>query len=246
MTTTQQIEFVGLDGIKCDLVDYMGDDYSVVRSARVSYAKDDPGVFFDVSQQTIDELNRAKGLVNMLMRDHHGTPFEHNSITFMVTAPIFVVREHHRHRVGHSYNEASGRYTKMAPQVYLPDAVRMEPPKVEGERTPVYATVDAPVGLTTAVRCSLERFYKSAFDEYHYLLGLGVKREMARIVLPLATMTRYYWTCNARSLMHFLNLRNAPDAQFEIRHLAQQVEARFADLFPVTHEAFVRHGRVAP
>lgn len=241
MTTTEQakVEFVGLGGIKVELVDVMGDDLSIVRSARVSYDRDDV-------IRAEDTASRDRGLIDMLMRDHHGTPFEHNSMTFMVTAPIFVVREHHRHRVGHSYNEISGRYTKLAPQFYVPDVIRMEPPKVEGQRTPVYASVDATDAGTTVLRKSMKNHLFAAFEEYEYLLGLGVKREVARMVLPLSTMTRYYWTCNARSLMHFLNLRNAPDAQFEIQWLAGQAEDIFEDLFPATYDAFVKHGRVAP
>src|SRR5215218_9568259 len=100
--------FVALDGV-------FADDLAVVNGARVS--------FNDASDQMSE---RDAGLIRFLMRNRHGSPFEHGYFRFVVKAPLFVVREHHRHRAGHSYNEWSGRYAKMDAEFYVPDNVRTQ------------------------------------------------------------------------------------------------------------------------
>src|SRR5262249_17972794 len=100
--------FLALDGV-------LASDLAVVNGARVSF------------NTTSDEMTeRDGGLIRFLMRDHHGSPFEHGYFRFIVKAPIFVVREHHRHRAGHSYNEWSGRYSKMEAEFYVADFVRTQ------------------------------------------------------------------------------------------------------------------------
>ena len=99
------------DDVTVELIDSMASDLSVVRSAKVSTVGD---------LSTLEsDAEKSAGLINFLMRDRHGTPFEHNSMTFFVSAPIFVFREFHRHRIA-SYNEESGRYKKLQPVFYVP------------------------------------------------------------------------------------------------------------------------------
>jgi thymidylate synthase (FAD) len=215
--------FVALDGA-------LASDLAVVNAARVSF------------NQSSDELtDRDAGLIKFLMREKHGSPFEHGYFRFLVKAPLFVVREHHRHRAGHSYNEWSGRYAKMEPEFYVPDNVRSQVGKPGA-----YTFEPMSKEETENARKEVEDAGRAAFQAYERLLERGVAKEVARTVLPLATYTKYYWSCNPRSLMHFVALRNSAAAQFEIRQYAQAAESFLAALMPATHDAFVSNGRVAP
>lgn len=215
--------FLALDGA-------FASDLAVANGARVSFNR--------ASQEMTD---KDGGLIRFLMRDHHGSPFEHGYFRFIVKAPIFVVREHHRHRAGHSYNEWSGRYAKMDAEFYVPDYVRTQVGK-PGAYT--FEPVDPEV--RDAARHEIEQQAAEAFAAYERMLELGVAKEVARSVLPLAMYTKYYWSCNPRSLMHFCGLRNSEFAQYEIREYAKAAESFLERLMPVTHAAFVANGRVAP
>ena len=215
--------YVALDGA-------LASDLAVANGARVS---------FNQASQELSE--RDEGLIRFLMRDRHGSPFEHGYFRFIVKAPIFVVREHHRHRAGHSYNEWSGRYSKMKAEFYIPDNVRTQTGK-PGAYT--FEPVDPETRL--AAREEIERQSLEAFAAYERMLELGVAKEIARSVLPLNMYTTYYWSCNPRSLMHFCSLRNSGSAQFEIREVAKAAESFFAGRMPVTHAAFVENDRTAP
>jgi thymidylate synthase (FAD) len=215
--------FIALDGA-------FASDLAVANGARVSFNR--------ASQEMTD---KDGGLIRFLMRDHHGSPFEHGYFRFIVKAPIFVVREHHRHRAGHSYNEWSGRYAKMEAEFYIPDYVRTQVGK-PGSYTFEPVTPD----VRNAAREEIERHAEEAFAAYERMLDLGVAKEVARTVLPLNMYTKYYWSCNPRSLMHFCSLRNSEFAQYEIREYAKAAESFLERLLPVTHAAFVENGRVAP
>ena len=215
--------FLALDGA-------LASDLAVANGARVS--------FNQASQVLAD---RDEGLIRYLMRDHHGSPFEHGYFRFIVKAPIFVVREHHRHRAGHSYNEWSGRYSKMQAEFYVPDNVRTQVGK-PGAYT--FEPVDEET--RDAAREEIERQSQEAFAAYERMLELGVAKEVARSVLPLNMYTTYYWSCNPRSLMHFCSLRNSEFAQYEIRRYAQAAERFLERHMPVTHAAFVANDRTAP
>ena len=215
--------FVALDGV-------LASDLAVVNGARVS---------FNQASQTLSE--RDEGLIRFLMRDRHGSPFEHGYFRFIVKAPLFVVREHHRHRAGHSYNEWSGRYSKMKAEFYVPDYVRTQTGKPGA-----YTFEPVEPSTREAAREEIERQSLEAFASYERMLELGVAKEVARSVLPLNMYTTYFWSCNPRSLMHFCSLRNSEAAQFEIREFAQAAESFLAREMPVTHAAFVANNRVAP
>ena len=215
--------FLALDGA-------LASDLAVVNAARVSF-----------NQASEEMTERDEGLIRFLMRNRHGTPFEHGYFRFLVKAPLFVVREHHRHRSGHSYNEWSGRYSRMEAEFYVPDNVRTQVGK-PGAYT--FEPVDD--DTREAARGEIETQSANAFAAYERMLERGVAKEVARTVLPLAMFTKYFWSCNPRSLMHFCSLRNHDDAQYEIRRYAAAAESFLERLMPVTYAAFVANGRLAP
>jgi thymidylate synthase (FAD) len=213
------------------LDDAMADDLSVVNGARVSFAR---------RKEEMDESD--EGLIRFLMRDRHGTPFEHNSFRFHIRAPLFVAREWMRHRVG-SFNEFSLRYAKATDDFYVPEA---EDVRSQVGKPGAYSFEPVSPEIAEETRDKLQAVYETAYDTYQELVELGVARELARCALPVGAYTEFYWTVNARSLMNFLSLRNAQTAQREIRRYAEACERFLERLMPVTHAAFVAAGRVAP
>ena len=213
------------------LDDAMADDLSVVNSARVSFGR-----------RVVDMTDGDAGLIRFLMRERHGTPFEHNAFRFHVRCPIFVAREWFRHRVG-SFNEFSMRYAKATDDFYVP-----EPDDVRTQvgKPGAYSFEPVEPELAEAARDELRAVYEAAFETYERLVEQGVARELARAVLPVGAYTEFYWTVNARALMNFVSLRNAETAQREIRRYAEAAERFLAERMPVTHAAFVAAGRVAP
>jgi len=209
----------------------MADDLSVVNAARVSFA------------QHTDEMDeRDHGLIRFLMRERHGTPFEHNALRFHIKCPIFVCREWQRHRIG-SFNEWSARYSQLEAEFYLPEA---EDVRTQVGKPGNYTFEQVDGELAEGVRDAQRAVYEQAYSTYQELLDKGIAKEIARNVLPVAIYTQFYWTVNARSLMNFVSLRNAETAQREIRHYGAAVEALFARCMPITHAAFVANDRRAP
>ena len=229
--------------VTVELVRASASDGDVLFAARVSTK----------GEQSLADVNadpeRSKGLLNYLMRDRHGSPFEHNSMTFFVQAPIFVFREMMRHRIA-SYNEESGRYRQLEPVFYVPGPQR----KLVQEGKPGhYEFVDGTPEQHKLVTEATKRACEQAYAAYLEMLQAGVAREVARGVLPVATYSSAYVTMNARSLMHFLSLRTKRDdsrfpsfPQREIEMVAERMEAEWAQLMPLTHAAFEAHGRVSP
>lgn len=226
------------------LVHHVGGDISVLASMMVSTQ----------AEGSLDMIHNGdaaenEGKIRFLMSHRHGTPFEHNQFCFFISAGIFVFREFHRHRIGWSYNEESGRYKALKPKFYIPSVDR--PLKQEG-KPGHYTMVPAPE-IHPALVEALQEQYLGAYECYEYLLGLGVARELARLVLPVGIYSSMYATCNARSLMAFLSLRTEHErAQFpskpqlEIQQVAGAMEAFFAFHMPITYQAFCDFGRVAP
>lgn len=213
------------------LDDAMASDLSVVNAARVSFAR------------RKDEMDEAdEGLIRFLMRDRHGTPFEHNAFRFHIRAPIFVAREWMRHRVG-SFNEFSMRYAKATDEFYVPDA---DDVRSQVGRPGAYSFEPVDPELAEQTRQELRAVYEQAYATYERLVEAGVARELARSVMPVGAYTEFFWTINARSLMNFVSLRAAETAQREIRRYAEACETFLAEKMPVTHAAFVAAGRTAP
>ena len=183
------------------------------------------------------------------MRDRHGSPFEHNSMTFYVQAPIFVFREFMRHRIA-SYNEESARYRELNPVFYVPADDRN---LVQQGKPGAYDFVPGTSEQVALTQEATKRAVTVAYDEYERMLAAGVAREVARGVLPVATYSSMYVTMNARSLMNFLSLRTKREGthfpsfpQREIEMVAEKMEDLWAQLMPMTYAAFNEFGRVSP
>ena len=216
--------FVRLDGA-------LADDLSVVNGARVSFAR---------RKEEMDESD--EGLIRFLMRERHGTPFEHNAFRFHVRCPIFVAREWFRHRVG-SFNEFSMRYARASDEFYVPDA---EDVRTQVGKPGAYSFEPVSDELAEQTREKLQEVYEAAYQTYEELVEAGVAREVARAVLPVGAYTEFYWTVNARSLMNFISLRNSETAQREIRRYAEACERFLEEQMPVTYAAFVANDRTSP
>jgi len=223
-----------------DLVRSAGNDDAVLQAMLVSTLKD--GLVMDEAAK--------KGRIAFMMKNLHGSVFEHNMMTFRVEAPIFVFREWHRHRIGIGINEASGRYTELPPVFYIPGPER---PLVQVGKPGAYEYVAGSTmdyeWLVADMKDNAARQYLS----YKARLNTGIAKEVARMSLGVNIYSTMYWTCNARSMMAFLSLRtNEPKSMFpskpmkEIEVCARMMEAKFAELFPITYEAFCEHGRVCP
>jgi thymidylate synthase (FAD) len=241
VTDAEEIEF--RSDMTVELVKATASDADVLFAARVSTK----------GEQSLEDVHadpsRSQGLINYLMRDRHGSPFEHNSMTFFVSAPIFVFREFHRHRMA-SYNEESGRYRELRPVFYVPGPSRQ---LVQQGKPGHYVFVDGSQEQHDLAVAATKEACRQAYAAYQEMLTAGIAREVARVVLPVATYSSMYVTMNARSLMNFLSLRTKREGsafpsfpQREIEMVAEQMEAEWARLMPLTHAAFNAAGRVAP
>lgn len=232
--------------VTVELVRSSAHDSDVLFAARVSTQGEQT---LEAAQDADLDTSRSKGLINYLMRDRHGSPFEHNSMTFYVQAPIFVFREFMRHRIA-SYNEESGRYRELNPVFYVPGPERN---LVQVGKAGAYDFHPGTAQQTELAVSEAKAQATSAYEAYQRMLEAGIAREVARIVLPLSIYSSMYVTMNARSLMNFLSLRTKREGthfpsfpQREIEMAAEQMESFFADLMPLTYAAFNENGRVAP
>ena len=236
-------EIIFREDMSVELVKSSASDADVVWAARVSTAGDksleDVGV----------DASKSEGLINYLARERHGSPFEHTSMTFFVSAPIFVFREFMRHRIA-SYNEESGRYRELKPVFYVPSKDRK---LVQIGKAGSYTFVEGTSEQYEITVASIKETCQLAYENYQKMLTAGVAREVARAVLPVTLYSSMYVTMNARALMNFLSLRTARDGshfpsypQREIEMVAEKMEAEFAKLMPITYGAFQKSGRIAP
>jgi len=231
------------DDVSVELVKSSASDADVIWAARVSTAGD----------KSLEDVGadpaKSEGLINYLARERHGSQFEHTSMTFFISAPIFVFREFMRHRIA-SYNEESGRYRELRPVFYVPSKDRK---LVQVGKPGAYSFVE---GTTEQYQMTVDAIKETctlAYENYQKLLTAGVAREVARAVLPVTLYSSMYVTMNARALMNFLSLRTARDGshfpsypQREIEMVAEKMEAEFAKLMPITYGAFQKSGRIAP
>lgn len=228
------------------LVDSMASDEAVVQAAQVS-AYGERDIQELIEKYEAGNLN-VERFITALMKGRHGSPFEHTAFKFFVEAPIFVVREWQRHRMS-SFNEMSGRYTKLMPKFYIPTEDR----PVVNVGTSMKPKFDHNVYANHKAREVIAVNSRQAWNDYNGLLGRDVAPEVARMVLPLNIYTQFYWTVNARSLMNFISLRVQSEnstfpsyPQLEIQMGAEKIEEQFKLIMPSTHRAFVLGGRVAP
>jgi len=236
--------------VTVELVRSSAHDSDVLFAARVSTQGEQT---LEESRKTpesaAEDAKRDKGLINYLMRDRHGSPFEHNSMTFYVQAPIFVFREFMRHRIA-SYNEESGRYRELNAVFYVPADDRN---LVQQGKPGAYDFVPGTPDQIKLTQEATKHAVTVAYEEYERMLAAGVAREVARGVLPVSTYSSMYVTMNARSLMNFLSLRTKREGthfpsfpQREIEMVAEKMEDIWAELMPMTYAAFNEFGRVSP
>jgi thymidylate synthase (FAD) len=224
-----------------ELVQHVGNDTGIAEAAWVSnYGGDIP----------TDRADRIPALINFLMRDRHGTPFEHNSLTFRVSAPLFVFYEWHRHRAGWSYSEESGRYRELEPVFYVPESDRN---LRQVGKPGAYEFQPGDYQQQQITMAGHKRVARYAWEEYQSLLENGIAREVARNVLPVSIFKTMYATCNLRSLLHFLSLRRTHSLSSvptfplrEIEMVAESLEDLAREKFPIAFACFNRQGRVAP
>lgn len=217
------------------LVDHMGSDLSIVRNARVSY---------DAAWRAGEDSGSDARLIRYLMNNGHNTPFESCTLTFEVKAPIFVLRQWHRHRT-QSYNELSARYRPLPEEFYVPEAhligkqnkdnKQMRDPLTEEEfnALPEEERLESMV-----IRNLIIESNQRAFHIYRDLIERGTPREIARSVLPVGTYSHMFTTMNLHNLFRFLSERLHPHAQYEIRVYAQAMLDLIRPLFPVTVDSF--------
>jgi len=202
------------------LVDVMGDDRAIVQAARVSYGEGTKTVREDAA------------LIDYLMRHRHTSPFEMVEFKFHVKAPLFVVRQWFRHRTA-SVNEVSGRYSVLKDEFYEPEAFRKQAGRNKQASEGALEDEEA-LDL-------LHRVKKETYEAYQALLEKGVAREMARMVLPLSLYTEFYWKQDLHNLFHFLKLRLAPEAQWEIRQYAKAIALLVKEKVPLAWQSYEEH-----
>ncbi|MFM2019839.1 MAG: hypothetical protein RL718_420 [Actinomycetota bacterium] len=233
--------------VTVELIRSSASDADVLFAARVSTQGEQT---LEGAQARDTEVGaRDKGLINYLMRDRHGSPFEHTSLTFYVQAPIFVFREFMRHRIA-SYNEESGRYRELRPVFYVPGEDRK---LIQVGKPGAYEFEDGTAEQTALVQQETMAVTRAAYESYQRMLEAGVAREVARIVLPVNIYSSMYVTMNSRALMNFLSLRTKREGthfpsfpQREIEMVAEKMEDFWAKTMPLTYESFNENGRVAP
>lgn len=226
-----------------ELVKSSAQDADVMWAAKVS----------TVGDQSLDDANAdteaSAGLINFLMANRHGSPFEHTHFTWYVNAPIFVFREFMRHRIA-SYNEESARYKQLDPKFYVPNAERN---LIQQGKPGAYVFVPGSAEQVALVTETIEASSTASYAAYETMLESGVAREVARAVLPVNIYSSMYTTMNARALMNFLSLRTEREGthfpsfpQREIEMVAEKMEKSFEEKMPLTYAAFNKNGRVAP
>lgn len=204
------------------LVDYLGGDASIAEAARVSYGRG--------TKKAADD----RALIRRLCRDVHTSPFEMVEFKFHAKLPIFVARQWIRHRTA-SVNEYSGRYSEMSDEFYLPapEVLRKQSKtnKQGGDEEL------SPEQKKFVLDLLLEEYARQRRG-YRELLDIDFARELARLPLSVANYTEWYWKIDLHNLMHFLRLRLAPEAQYEIRVFAEAIARITKDAAPFAFEAF--------
>lgn len=201
------------------LVDAMGNDLSIVRSARVSY---------DAAWRTGENEGSDKKLLKYLYNNNHSTPFEAVTFTFEVKAPIFVIRQWHRHRTW-TYNELSGRYRELPEEFYVPDPENIGKQSVNNKQGR-----DLSLERDMLIPSIIDHHSRACFESYRTLLSHDVPRELARMILPLNTYTHMFATVNLLNLLKFLDLRCDSHAQYEIRVYADALKELVKNVVPET------------
>lgn len=209
------------------LVDSMGNDEAIVRNARVSYA---------ANEKTGQNPEGDAKLINYLYRNGHNTPFESVEFQFHVKAPIFVFRQWHRHRTW-SYNEVSARYTELPEEFYVPSPETIGKQSKDNKQMRVMDDTN-----WNAVTYAMKVCNENAFDHYKKYIEVGVPRELARSVLPVATYSEMFAKVDLSNLFKFLHERLHEHSQYEIRVYAAAILELITPIVPEAVKAFEKHG----
>ena len=210
------------------LVDYMGNDEAIEQAARVSYGSG------------TRQVNETTGLLRYLMRGEHTSPYEMVEFKFHAKMPIFVARQWVRHRTA-SINEQSARYSVVESEFYIPDPEVISVQSVDNKQG---RGANVSTGYAEEIRVKLSDYYSGAHNLYDLLLNgegedrPGIARELARIPLPVATYTEWYWKIDLHNLLHFLKLRMDPHAQWEMRQYANAMAEIVKNSVPICWKAF--------
>ena len=219
------------------LVEHMGSDLSIVRNARVSY---------DAEWRAGEDEGKDVKLLNYLIKNGHTSPFESCQFTFEVKAPIFVLRQWHRHRTW-SFNEISARYAELPEEFYVPEMAQLGTQNASNKQMRDILEADEDIaGFKPTQRDSdavdlIRASCESAFRSYAALIAADVPRELARGVLPVNTYSHMFATVDLHNLMHFLRLRLHTHSQYEIRVYAEAMLQLIEPLVPHTVAAFREH-----
>lgn len=209
------------------LLEHMGSDLSVVRSARVSY---------DAEWRAGEDEGKDAKLIDYLVRNHHTSPLECVSFTFEVKAPIFAARQWMRHRTG-KYNEVSARYSVLPEEFYIPDVSQITTQSTDNKQM----RTDEIHPLAVELQEAISEACASSFWTYNDLIAKGCPRELARGVLPVNAFTHFFYTIDLHNLAHFLRLRLHSHSQYEIRVYAQAMLELIEPIVPVTVAALRKH-----
>jgi len=216
------------------VIDYMGDDTSIVQSARVSYGKG------------TKQISNDKGLIKYLMRHRHSTPFEMCEIKFHIKLPIFIARQWIRHRTA-NVNEYSARYSILDKEFYIPSPENLAAQSATNNQGRGDALTNEEASNVIDI---LRRDAEQTYSNYETLLNenssgetiddnkAGIARELARMNLTLNTYTQWYWKIDLNNLLHFLALRADGHAQYEIRVYADAMLDIVRKWVPLTYAAF--------
>ena len=216
---------------KVELVQSMGEDITVVNSARVS---------FGVQKDVLDE--KDKKLINYLIKHNHTSTLEHNIATFRIKVPLFVRSQHHRHRTW-SYNEISRRYTDSDLEFYIPNTYRTQH-KSNRQASNFEEKINPPMsvyGIDLESRLcneAIEHHVNMSLELFNDMIEKGVAREQARMILPQNLYTEYYATANLNNILKFINLRTHEGAQWEIQELAKAMLEIAEEIWPITVSSY--------
>jgi len=206
--------------IDVDLVGHMGNDLTVVNAARVSFGKQK------------ESLSRQdEKLIAYLAEHEHWTPFSHPQVTFRIKAPFFVARQLFKHKVGLTENEVSRRYVSDSPELYWPKAWRGAPENKKQGSTGVY---------NNRYKHDIELVLSNLLDYYDMLIADGCCPEQARMLLPMNTMTEWFWSGSLAAFARVVKLRTSTDAQEETREVAFMIEKYLRDLYPISSKELLK------
>ena len=218
------------DEIGCvELIEHMGTDLTIVNSARVSFGK---------QKESLDDGD--KKLISYLTKHKHTSTFEHNVATFRFKVPLFVARQHMRHRTW-SYNEISRRYTDFNIEFYEPTSLRTQHKSNRQASNEDRFDPFLYSEFNTNVSLAIKNHHRKSLELYNTMLSAGICREQARGVLPQNMYTEYYGTCNLSNLLKFIDLRTHGGAQQEIQVVAKALLSISKELWPHAVTSYIKH-----